>query len=78
MASRSDRRFPNLLGCKAHEADGLTSGRRADIHHGPEHQPCSIREAGYMPATGYQIVGATALRTGLGPYMHPENYAEMR
>ncbi len=31
-----------------------------------------------MPATGYQIVGATALRTGLGPYMHPENYAEMR
>jgi len=24
-----------------------------------------------MPATGYQIITATTLRTGLGPYMHP-------
>jgi hypothetical protein len=29
------------------------------------------REAGYMPATGYQIIRTTSLRTGLGPYMHP-------
>jgi hypothetical protein len=31
------------------------------------------REAGYMPATGYQIVEATALRTGLGPIHAPRD-----
>ena len=30
-----------------------------------------------MPATGYQIIRATTLRTELGPYMHPENSGEM-
>jgi hypothetical protein len=30
-----------------------------------------LSEAGYMPATGSQIITATTLRTGLGPYMHP-------
>jgi len=31
-----------------------------------------LKEAGYMPATGSQIITATTLRTGLGPYMHPD------
>ena len=30
-----------------------------------------LSEAGYMPATGSQIITATTLRTGLGPYMLP-------
>ena len=70
IANRSDRRLPNLLGCKAREADGLMSGRRADFHHGPE-PLWFLSEAGYMPATGFQIINAVTLRTGLGPYMHP-------
>ncbi len=63
IANRSDRRLPNPLGCKAREADDLMSGRRADFHHGPELQ-WFLAEAGYMPATGFQIVDATTLRTG--------------
>jgi hypothetical protein len=35
-------------------------------------------EAGYLPATGSQIITAATLRAGLGPYKHPENSAEMR
>jgi hypothetical protein len=70
IANRSDRRLPNLLGCKAREADGLMSGSRADFHHGPE-PLWFLSEAGYMSATGFQIIDAVTLRTGLGPYMHP-------
>ena len=43
IANRSDRRLPNLLGCKAREADGLMSGRRADFHHGPEPTAVPLR-----------------------------------
>ncbi len=30
-----------------------------------------LSEAGYMPATGSQIITAATLRAGLGPYMLP-------
>jgi hypothetical protein len=70
IANRSDRRLPNLLGCKAREADGLMSGRRADFHHGPE-PLWFLSEAGYMPATGFQIIDAVTLRMGLGPGLTP-------
>jgi hypothetical protein len=43
IANRSDRRLPNLLGCKAREADGLMSGRRANFHHGPEPTAVPLR-----------------------------------
>jgi len=70
MASRSDRRLPNLVGCKAREADGLMRRRRANFHYGWNEMKFRL-EAEYMTATGYQISTATTLRTGLGPYMHP-------
>lgn len=71
MASRSDRRLPNLVGCKALEADGLMRRRRANFHHGWNEMKFRL-EAEYMPATGYEISTATTLCTGLGPYMHPD------
>jgi hypothetical protein len=71
MASRSDRGLPNLVGCKAREADGLMTRRRANFHYGWNEMKFRL-EAEYMPATGYQISTATTLRTGLGPYMHPK------
>ncbi len=68
MANRSDRRFPNLLGCKAREADGLMSGRRADFHHGPEHNevPLIGRIHACNRISDHQ---SDNLAHGLGPYM---------
>jgi hypothetical protein len=63
MASRSDRRLPNLVGCKAREADGLMRRRRANFHHG-WNETKFRSEAEYMPATGYQISTATPCARG--------------
>ncbi len=46
------------------------SGRRADFHHGSE-PLWFLSEAGYMPATGFQIIDAVTLRMGLGPGLPP-------
>ena len=71
IANRSDRRLPNLLGCKACEADGLMSGRCADFYHGPELfvVPLRGRIHAFNRISDHRL---TILRTGLGPGVPPD------
>ena len=75
MANRSDRRFPNLLGVQGPRGRCNAIGENVRISIMARSARRFIERPNTCPQPEVRTIRAAALRTGLGPYMHPRNQA---